>query len=453
MRLEELFHAHLDLLDGQLAEALERAARKGLGAEGVVFHSGTERTYHADDHLIPFHTVPHFARWVPLPGPDHLLIARPGERPRLIRTAPRDFWYEAPLPLPEHCREAFDLIEVASRAEAVAAAEGCADLAYLGDDPGLAARLGVGPERVEPESLLAPLDWSRAVKTPYEVACLREAAALAARGHRGARERFEAGGSEKEIHDAYLAAAGITELECPYGSIVALDEKAAILHYQNKRAGGGGRLLLIDAGAAAWGYASDVTRTYLAPAERQGPLAAILDGMDALERELVAGVRPGRPYLEIHLEAHERIAGLLAESGLVSCSGEEALARGITRTFFPHGVGHHLGLQVHDVGGRQAAPEGGTTPPPEGHEFLRNTRRLEPGHYVTIEPGIYFIEMLLGPLRASEEGRVVNWDLVESLTPYGGIRIEDDVLVTEDGGEDLTRPLIPGHGEDRGRGA
>jgi Xaa-Pro dipeptidase len=445
MRLEELFHAHLDHLDGQLAEALERAGRQGLRAEGVIVHSGTERTYHADDHLVPFHTVPHFARWVPLPGPDHLLVARPGERPRLVRTAPRDFWYEAPTPLPAHCREAFDLIEVAGRQEAVAAAGDCADLAYLGDDPGLAVRLGVRSELIEPETLLAPLDWSRASKTPYEVACLREAAALAARGHRGARESFEAGGSEKEIHDAYLAAAGITELECPYGNIVALDEKAAILHYQNKRPERGGRLLLIDAGAAAWGYASDVTRTYLAPVERQGPLAGLLDAMDAMQRELVAGVRPGRPYLELHLECHERLAGVLAGSGLVRCSAEVALKRGVTRTFLPHGLGHHLGLQVHDVGGRQTAPEGGTTLPPEGHEFLRNTRTLEAGHVVTVEPGLYFIELLLDPLRQGPEADLVDWDTVEALAPYGGIRIEDDVLVTADGAEDLTRSLIPGH--------
>ncbi|NJL29799.1 MAG: M24 family metallopeptidase, partial [Thermoanaerobaculia bacterium] len=124
-----------------------------------------------------------------------------------------------------------------------------------------------------------------------------------------------------------------------------------------------------------------------------------------LERRLVAGVIAGRPYLEIHVEAHRLIAELLAATGLVKVSAEEAFDRGLTRSFLPHGVGHHLGLQVHDVGGRQTGPDGGVTPPPAQYPFLRNTRTLEPGHFVTIEPGLYFIPLLLDPLRASRRAR------------------------------------------------
>ena len=109
--------------------------------------------------------------------------------------------------------------------------------------------------------------------------------------------------------------------------------------------------------------------------------------MDRLERKLVEGVRPGRPYLEIHVEAHHLLARLLAEAGLVTSSPEEAFERGVTRAFLPHGVGHHLGIQVHDVGGHQAGPDGCTIEPPEEYPALRNTRILEPGHVVTIEPG------------------------------------------------------------------
>jgi len=171
---------------------------------------------------------------------------------------------------------------------------------------------------------------------------------------------------------------------------------------------------------------------------------SLLASMDALQRDLVAMVTPNRPYPEIHLEAHRRVALLLAETGIVTCSFEEALETGITRTFLPHGVGHQLGLQVHDVGGHQASIDGGIHPPPAEYPFLRNTRVLEPGHVVTIEPGIYFCDVLLDELRARPEGRQVDWALVERLHPYGGMRIEDDVLCTKEGAKDLTRPLIPG---------
>ena len=112
------------------------------------------------------------------------------------------------------------------------------------------------------------------------------------------------------------------------------------------------------------------------------------------------------------------------------------------RTLLPHGLGHFLGLQVHDVAGHQAAPEGGTKEPPARHPFLRTTRTIEEGQVFTIEPGLYFIPMLLREHRAGDTAACFDWDLVDRLTPCGGIRIEDNVLVTADGHRNLTRPLI-----------
>ena len=110
----------------------------------------------------------------------------------------------------------------------------------------------------------------------------------------------------------------------------------------------------------------------------------------------------------------------------------------------PHGVGHHIGLQVHDVGGQQAGPKGGKVPPDQEIPYLRTTRVLEPGHVVTIEPGLYFIPILLDPLRAGDEGQAVDWELVDRLIPCGGIRIEDNVVCTADGPRDLSRGHLPG---------
>jgi Xaa-Pro dipeptidase len=124
---------------------------------------------------------------------------------------------------------------------------------------------------------------------------------------------------------------------------------------------------------------------------------------------------------------------------VIRCSLDEALALELTSTFVPHGLGHLIGLQVHDVAGFAASEDGGRIERPEGHPFLRLTRVLGPGMGVTIEPGLYFIESLLARLRAADTGRHIDWTRVDALAPYGGIRIEDDVVCTEDAPENLSR--------------
>jgi len=192
------------------------------------------------------------------------------------------------------------------------------------------------------------------------------------------------------------------------------------------------------------GYASDITRTY---ANDKSPdvFRRLLDGMDALQRNLVGQVAPGKPYVDIQIAAHRGVARLLHDAGILKAAPEEAVTRGFTRPFLPHGVGHHLGLQVHDVGGHQVDARGTKQQPPAEHPYLRTTRPLDVGHVVTIEPGLYFIPMLLDPLRESSDASLFDWQQIDGLLPYGGIRIEDDVLVTPTGQEDLTRPLLPGH--------
>jgi len=119
------------------------------------------------------------------------------------------------------------------------------------------------------------------------------------------------------------------------------------------------------------------------------------------------------------------------------------VALGLTRPFYPHGLGHHLGIQVHDVAGKLAGPDGSIAPPPAAHPTLRTTRTIETGHVITIEPGLYFIPMLLRPFRENEHKARFDWKLIDELAPNGGIRIEDDMLVTATGGRNLTRPHLP----------
>jgi Xaa-Pro dipeptidase len=116
---------------------------------------------------------------------------------------------------------------------------------------------------------------------------------------------------------------------------------------------------------------------------------------------------------------------------------------GLTMAFFPHGLGHMLGLLVHDVAGKQLDRTGATSAPDRRFPKLRTTRPLQPGTVVTIEPGIYFIKMLLDPLRQGTESRNLNWALIDRLMPCGGIRIEDNIHIHEQGLRNLTREFLP----------
>jgi Xaa-Pro dipeptidase len=142
--------------------------------------------------------------------------------------------------------------------------------------------------------------------------------------------------------------------------------------------------------------------------------------------------------VDLNERAHVLLAGVLAEHGIVKCSAEEAYASGLTRAFLPHGLGHLLGLQVHDVGGWQRSPDGAVRRPPDAHPFLRLTRRLEPGFAFTVEPGLYFIDSLLGKLDGSA-AKHIDRATVDALRPCGGIRIEDNLVVESTASRNLTR--------------
>jgi Xaa-Pro dipeptidase len=432
MDLAALFNSHLARLQTVLEDALART-----GFDTLVVSSGAPFTYFADDEDAPFHPVPHFNWWCPAPGPHHALKLTPGRKPLLVRYAPEDFWYEA-APLGEpFWLAAFDVREAATVDGVWDALGATPRAAYIGNETERATGL-----RANPRELVARLDWARSYKTPYEIRSIEEATTTAARGHEAARAAFLDGGSELEIHHAFVGAAGSVDAALAYSSIVALDEKSATLHYQGKRAVRNGRVLLIDAGTRARGYACDITRTY-SGSGCDPRFADLILGMNALQQRLCAAVEPGTSYLDLHLAAHRGVAGLLVEEGLFKGTAEEAFDKGVTRAFLPHGLGHHLGLQVHDVAGHQKNPEGDVSPPPPEHRFLRNTRPIETGQVFTMEPGLYFIPLLLRPWREGKDAALFDWKAIDALAAFGGIRVEDNVVVTETGHRNLTRERLP----------
>jgi len=161
--------------------------------------------------------------------------------------------------------------------------------------------------------------------------------------------------------------------------------------------------------------------------------------MDAAQFAIVSKIRSGVDYSALHVDTHRVLAEVLVDAGIATGDPDTLLATGVTATFFPHGLGHLLGVQVHDVGGFMENESGTVIDPPSGHPFLRLTRVLDENMVLTIEPGIYAIDMLLEKLRGTPAESHVLWDGVDWLRPFGGIRIEDNVRVTADGCENLTR--------------
>lgn len=437
--MKDLYLRHVAERQRKAEAALDEA-----GFDELVLGSGTPFTHFADDQDAPFRTNPHFAHWTPLAGPHHLLVVRSARKPLLVRVAPEDYWYDqAPIGDP-FWKEAFELVEVGSVDAAWKELSTNGRRAFIGDAGTRATELGLA---ANPADLIHRLDWGRSHKSDYEVACLVEAEKQAGRGHAAARAAFLGGASELELHQVYVSAVGCTDDELPYPTIVALDSHGATLHYTGKRTERNGKVFLLDAGAKHLGYASDVTRTWTS--ERcDGTFRDLVRGMDALQQELCARVKPGLDYFELHKRAHVQIGDLLRELRVLKLGGEDALARGVTRPFFPHGLGHFLGIQVHDVSGHQRNPAGGRKEPPKDHPYLRTTRMIEERQVFTVEPGCYFIPMLLREHRSGATKDAFDWKLVDRLTSCGGVRIEDNVLVTAIGHENLTRPWLDAPSKD-----
>jgi len=430
--LDASFGPHLEVVCERSARALEAA-----GYQSMLVHSGSQLVVFEDDRTYPFETNAPFKVWNPLSGaPDSVVYFQPGQRPLLVLYSPADYWHK-PAALPQaYWTRHFEIRAVNDLQAARKALP--ADLsrtAYIGE-PATAPDWGMAA--VNPPRLIRHLDFDRAVKTPYELVCLREASRLGALGHLAAAQAFKDGASELEIELAFLRACGQREKDLPYNPIIALNENGSVLHYQllERQPPGERHSFLIDAGAQFAGYASDITRTY---SFRDADFAALIAKMDHLQQTLCAQVRPGIDWRDIHLRTHQLTGELLRDADITSCGADEAVATGVTKVFLPHGIGHLLGLEVHDVGGFMRGPDDGDIPRPDGHPTLRLTRVLQEGFVVTMEPGIYFIDQLLESAKSDSRSSRINWPRIAQLRRFGGIRIEDDLVVTRTGSENLTR--------------
>jgi Xaa-Pro dipeptidase len=443
--LDDLYPAHHAELVARYESVLEASP-----FEAIAVYSGTPRYRFRDDQAWPHRAGAFYQQWVPCE--DHaasVLLFSSGQTPRLVLNLPRDYWHSVPEPPDGPWAGQFEIVIVngpgALRAALPDDLSTCALLGEPDDEV-----MGWGCAALNPASLVTQLEFARLYKTAFEVECIAAANVAAARGHLAARAAFLGGAAEFGIHLAYLEATGHSEAELPYPNIIALNEHAATLHYGrlDRCAPQPRRSFLIDAGARCRGYAADITRTW--PAEPGGEFAALVEALDRAQQALVEGLRVGASYVDVHEDAQLAVAVILEDFGIVAMAPDDMVAAGVSNVFLPHGVGHHLGLQVHDTGGKLRAPDGQPLPQPEAWPFLRNLRPLEQGNVVTIEPGIYFIGSLLEKLRATPLARHVDWDAVERLAPYGGARIEDNVWMGPGGARNLSREAFAEAGSEAG---
>lgn len=409
--------------------------------ECLFIPSGFMSYYFLDDRPVPFHTNPHFAYLCPAPGEGHVLKISPGKKPKLYYYSPDDFWHEVSELKDYYWQDSFDIEVYKSY---------YSDL-KLGTYP-IAHSVGISPNPefnknyslTEPsDTLLAQLHWLRLSKTPYEIDCMDKANALAGKAHRAAQRAFFAGKSEYEILLDYLAACELREDQLPYNSIIALNQHSAVLHYQITRHDKNGQTLLIDAGASYSFYCADITRCYF-QTNVSKTFQELHGLLNTAQLELCTLVTPGREYREIQKVARVKITEILCDLGIFTCPYDQAFEMNLSDSFFPHGVGHALGLQVHDVAGKQKDAMGTPATPVKGDPYLRTLRSIQENDALTIEPGVYFIPMLLKNLKADGRTKsLIDWKLVDQLLPLGGIRIEDNVIALPQGPRNLTRQYLP----------
>jgi Xaa-Pro dipeptidase len=434
MNFEELFSEHISYLQNEYNKILEKN-----NIEHLIIHSGQLKYAFLDDLQYPFKVNPHFKYFVPVTNnPNCFLHIRKAEKPVLYYYNPTDFWHEQAGDPEGFWVNEFDIKIITNVDQAKEKLSNLPHSTYIGEHADELASWNF--TKSNPEEFLHEVHFMRAAKTEYERANLREANKVAAKAHLAARDAFYAGGTEFEINHAYLKSAGILEHQEPYGNIVALNEKGAILHYTNLRTQKFSKenthSFLIDAGYDLNGYAADITRTY---SFKNDEFSELVRAMDGVLLKSIEDFKIDVAYTESHLKSHTYIAELLKQFKFVDLDPEAIVEKKISKIFFPHGLGHFLGLQVHDVGGYLQNPLGTQVTPPEDHPFLRCTRVIQKGHVFTVEPGLYFIDPLLKDLKNSENAKYINWEKVDSFRKFGGIRMEDNIFMTETGKENFTR--------------
>jgi Xaa-Pro aminopeptidase len=305
----------------------------------------------------------------------------------------------------------------------------------------IAAWLGLGDAELAAATsrpLVRAVIDLRSVKASEEIAEIEDALHVTRDLHLLAMRSTRAGVVEQQVVGAMQGLALARGRRLAYAPIFT--SRGEILHNHDHSVRlAGSEIVVNDTGAnSPAGYASDITRTLPARGRFEGVRAELYDVVLAAQTKAIAAMRPGVPYRDVHeLACRTMVEGMTA-LGFMRGDAHEAVAEGAHALFFPHGLGHMMGLDVHDMESLGEDDvgygEGFERSALFGHKSLRLARPLQPGFVVTVEPGLYINRFLTERWRAEERhARFIDYAMFERHQDVGGIRIEDDVLVTADG--------------------
>lgn len=313
----------------------------------------------------------------------------------------------------------------------------------------LEALLGIRASRLPDHAskpLIQAIVAQRSVKTAAEVAEIEQAIGVSRDMYALAMQRIRPGVVEREVVAAIEACATAQGSSISFPIIFSIRGETLHNHRHDNRMQAGD-LALLDSGAhSPRGYASDLTRTFPVSERFNDAQRAVYQTVLDAQEAAIAALRPGVLYRDVHLLACRVLAEGLKSLGLLKGDVDEAVAAGAHALCFPHGLGHLMGLDVHDMENLGEDYVGYTPDLPRSTQFglsyLRLAKAVEPGYVLTVEPGLYFIPTLIDQWQA--EGRhkdFLNYAAFEAFRGFGGVRIEDDVLITPDGHRVLGPPV------------
>jgi Xaa-Pro aminopeptidase len=445
-------------MDAKTYAARREVLREAVPQGAILIMGNDEAPKNYVDNPYPFRQDSHFLYYAGVSQAGLALLIEPDGKTVLYGTPdhPDDvIWHGPHATLEDHS-------EAAGTAECTDIAELVGRLATLQEDGGvhylppyrghrtlaLGALLGIDPREVEggvSKDLIRAIAAQRSVKEEAEIAEMEDALAVTATMYRATMRSAQPGRTEAEIAAIHMAAAAASDRAQAFTPIVTVCGDVLHNHsYENTLEEGD--LLLVDSGAESPAfYASDITRTMPVTGKFSSQQRDIYEIVLAANQATIEAAAPGVTNRELHLLAARTITEGLKDLGIMKGNVDRAVAAGAHALFFVHGLGHMIGLDVHDMedlGDIVGYEEGEERSDQFGLAYLRLARKLEPGFVITIEPGIYFIAALLE--RWHGEGRhkgYIRYEKLDDFCGLGGVRIEDDVLITDTGSRVLGPPI------------
>ncbi len=296
------------------------------------------------------------------------------------------------------------------------------------------------------QSLIKAVVAQRSIKIREEIAEMEKALDISYDMYTTAMKMAKSGVYEREIVGRMEGIALSAGFHMAFPTILSIDGQTLHNHYHGNVLEKG-RLVVCDSGAESpMHYASDITRTIPVDGEFTDRQKEIYEIVLKTNLKAIESIKPGVNYRDIHVQAAKTIATGLKDVGLIKGDVDEAVKNGVHAMFFPHGLGHQIGLDVHDMEDLGENFVGYNEKNKRSDQFglayLRFARELEEGLVLTVEPGIYFIPALIDKWRAENKfPEFIDYDKAETYKDFGGIRIEDNILVTQDGSRVLGKPI------------